>query len=89
MKTFRSYDFQEFAGYGLKFGSITALDSSGDIQAVSVSNDVGGPLDLEVGSHFPAYDFCGIVSSLISLTIRSCGISANCRCPKWLREWRV
>ena len=60
--TLESYDFPEFAGFGLKFGSLTALDSDGNIQAVGVSNDAGGPLDLEVGSHFPIYDFCGLVS---------------------------
>ena len=62
LQTLESYDFPEFAGFGLKFGSLTALDSDGNIQAVGVSNDAGGPLDLEVGSHFPIYDFCGLVS---------------------------
>ena len=64
-QTLESYDFPEFAGFGLKFGSLTALDKDGNIQAVGVSNDAGGPLDLEVGSHFPIYDFCGVVSYIL------------------------
>ena len=37
-----------------------------------MSSDVGGPLDLEVGSHFPIYDFCGLVSSFSSLAPVAC-----------------
>ena len=63
LQTYESYSYPEFASYGLELGAIYAYDAEGSKGAVSVSNDVGGPLDLEIGTRSPYDDnFCGLVS---------------------------